>query len=1265
MTDPRLDQIAKLRESAALLEEQQRALGVDLSATIQSLRDLLAQLEQAAPQGGSAQSRGIDVTAGRVDIGGDAVGRDKKNPIETWFTTFANALLAWQLETCEQMLSSFMGEQQSSVTAGLMALNTANYTDALPMLALVLNLAQLDAEQQARLQIFVGRIHLFHRKSPVDAKIAFDQAQALSPDLSLVYVAQGDYARSQGNTETATEFYERSLDMSRSSADAAAGAVGLGLVDEELKRWSDANRNYDYAIEKLRSEPDLIAALSKLAAPVSGNLYLQAARALRVSGQSEAALAALERAMYLGIQDDSDYPERIGYRLKGDLLSTLAHNDEASDAYESAGVRFVWVGQYNIAFELFELALKMNPKNALVYWDQADAYWRQSTTPQPPFVSRELLEKSEQAWKAGISISTPNADNAWVYALWAYLRELRSQLDLTQREDLLWEGVVFGERAVAASPVNAYNLGALSNCYQGLDCELNALHLSRRTAELYPDDQSYWLEDLIVILSNYGYSTEALEKLRQLEQLGSPDSMQKESGQVWSKAMRAFNLLQTSQADIALGLINESLASSDYNGRWIWFEYVRINCHRALGQYAQAQQYYQQLFDNRGDPNDESNKYRDSSALIAWAAYYTDHLPEAFDYAKRAIQQHADNIYTIQLQLAQFHLAPGETYDIDESQALFTEAVENLGNLRQLRDTLDLNLNDTLRFAHEKSWPDQDQVVAIIEDMQMRIKNRLAALESEPEDAGTELQRASTMRGSAMQALGIALGTARLLMDQDHWREAVTTYDALGLTLETYPEIVAQRNMCLDKLHEQVDTLLGTGDYGVAADVLEFLLMHRLDDAEWQAGLHIRLEVVRLVQGGDYEAALSKILASATEQRHVAGQQLGESLVALKPKMSVFWPLRNAATNLIMSDPLHLQEWTNIRQALDRYLDRFCQLDRAFEVQIDEFLPIAVELGEGLIPERTGVDEWVLFTDYVPTLREQHIFKETGVKVTGISFRRSGRDTRDGYTILLDEMPVERGRVELDKRFCPASADTLKDYHLDISSWITAPNPLTGEIGYWAPPISWESIVSHGSELWAEPLVYAINHLEAVLRRNLARFIGLHEFEYDILPMWRAKLPDPTLIDRLLPDRTTKIRFIWLLRELAAERVPLVAGSDILQGVSQTGLTDLEGALRVARLRLSASLPGNRPGVTRRELPTDWEQKLFTRDENNQATVTGKLVDVHAFLQELRTWIDRGESKLVLVTSQAAYRRPLRRLISGQFPDVMVMSQEECQRPSP
>ncbi len=66
---------AQLKQNIAVSEDKQHTEGIDLSAEIQSLRALLMML--GPPVTTVNQSGGIDAPAERIDIGGDAVGRDK------------------------------------------------------------------------------------------------------------------------------------------------------------------------------------------------------------------------------------------------------------------------------------------------------------------------------------------------------------------------------------------------------------------------------------------------------------------------------------------------------------------------------------------------------------------------------------------------------------------------------------------------------------------------------------------------------------------------------------------------------------------------------------------------------------------------------------------------------------------------------------------------------------------------------------------------------------------------------------------------------------------------------------------------------------------------------------------------------------------------------------------------------------------------------------------------------------------------------------
>ena len=71
---PPLDPIARLQQNIAALEEKQRTKEVDLSAEILSLRAVLASLNLTATT--VNQNGGISAEADRIDIGGNAVGRD-------------------------------------------------------------------------------------------------------------------------------------------------------------------------------------------------------------------------------------------------------------------------------------------------------------------------------------------------------------------------------------------------------------------------------------------------------------------------------------------------------------------------------------------------------------------------------------------------------------------------------------------------------------------------------------------------------------------------------------------------------------------------------------------------------------------------------------------------------------------------------------------------------------------------------------------------------------------------------------------------------------------------------------------------------------------------------------------------------------------------------------------------------------------------------------------------------------------------------------
>lgn len=93
MSDPRADQITELKQSIAVLEDQQRSLGIDLSLPLRLQRERLAQLEQAAPAV-SQQSGGVSAAADQLTVAGDVTGRDKIDSHDQTITAVDSAVAA-------------------------------------------------------------------------------------------------------------------------------------------------------------------------------------------------------------------------------------------------------------------------------------------------------------------------------------------------------------------------------------------------------------------------------------------------------------------------------------------------------------------------------------------------------------------------------------------------------------------------------------------------------------------------------------------------------------------------------------------------------------------------------------------------------------------------------------------------------------------------------------------------------------------------------------------------------------------------------------------------------------------------------------------------------------------------------------------------------------------------------------------------------------------------------------------------------------------
>src|SRR6266700_1058005 len=308
----------------------------------------------------------------------EALQNDPQEGLCQWLRTYAEALIARELGICEKLANEPFPFPPQAVDVptlfqkGTQAITDEKYQQALDMLAYLTKATStsqpdyiLKKRERATLLVFMGRIFLYKTSDSEAALNLFEQAQKLAPEIGRPYAALGEYYRLKNEYEKAMGFYKQAIELSSEQPD---GYIGKGLLYEDQELWDEADDCYEEAMEAVREGRDIEVALNKLLAPVSGNVYLQLARVYKKKQDPERALQAVTRAISIGIKDQGSSPERIGYRLKGEILEKLERSAEAAEAYYEAGRRCTWRSEAKLAVEILTHAKELNPSYVPISW---------------------------------------------------------------------------------------------------------------------------------------------------------------------------------------------------------------------------------------------------------------------------------------------------------------------------------------------------------------------------------------------------------------------------------------------------------------------------------------------------------------------------------------------------------------------------------------------------------------------------------------------------------------------------------------------------------------------------------------------------------------------------------------------------------------------------------------------------------------------------------------------------------------------------------
>jgi tetratricopeptide (TPR) repeat protein len=719
--------------------------------------------------------------------------------LNQWQQTYAELLLAWELALCEKLTNeTFPFPSDAFAMAAFFqsrtqAIKQKRYQEALDMLvyltnAILPNSSQhiLNETSRATLLVFIGRIYLYEVFDAEAALKYFEQAKDLAPNDGLPYSALGDYYRRAKDAEKAELLYTQTLKQSPKQPD---GYIGKGLLAEDQARFSEANDYYKEAIEAVGEERDIDVALSKLLAPLNGNVYLQLAHVLRKRQDLEQALQAVAKAPDMGIRDEMDYPERTGYRLKGELLEELQRPVESAEAYYEAARRFNRLSNFRTAIKLLTRAHNLNSSDPYICWELSDAL-RMSSYPMLPSDEDEIslandyddeeiphvdqaIKKSLEFWEQAYKIGLLDQDLALFYYERVLINDQLASLPRAAERPLYWEGITYLERALLRDDTNSDFWTFLGYFHHMLGKELNAFYALTKAIE-YDDKNLRALYQLVSLLVLSGQTDEAEKVIGKLQE------------QQWSRALAAreayIRFYKGFYRD-ALELISHLIEDEEVPPE-TWYRELRAACYLMLDEPMHAKEEFVHIW----EPYEKSNFEPSNEDRLRFgrAACHIDKLDKAVDIFS-LLCENSSELGEAYCGLGFAYLRQGNLQYGEESLA---QGIAEASNQRELESLVKIDFSIMKKVS--ATLPYGAQVYKILDRLQEKINIRSKEIEQSRsrEDelrrvVETNLPKDGTINWAWLAAQA---GLARLYTERGLWDNAKEVYQSLQYQREQFPE---------------------------------------------------------------------------------------------------------------------------------------------------------------------------------------------------------------------------------------------------------------------------------------------------------------------------------------------------------------------------------------------------------------------------------------------------------------------------------------------
>jgi type III secretion protein V len=331
--------------------------------------------------------------------------------------------------------------------------------------------------------------------------------------------------------------------------------------------------------------------------------------------------------------------------------------------------------------------------------------------------------------------------------------------------------------------------------------------------------------------------------------------------------------------------------------------------------------------------------------------------------------------------------------------------------------------------------------------------------------------------------------------------------------------------------------------------------------------------------------------------------------------------------------------------------------ERAMEMPMPVVTPIVLEIAGDLIPYVEGKEETKLsplLEKLTKNLRKR-IFREMGVKIPGIRFRGNEDLAEGNYVIMLMESPVIRGQILQGKRLFPGSLREIAQ--LEIVAYQKAVNPLTEDEAFWVGEKDWKRVESAKLELW-DVIEYPLRHLEAVIRKNLAEFLG-HQEVMDLLVSSNCDA-----CNKIQNSNARLTALVHVLQALVTEGVGITAFKAICREFNRLYDAGTETITIAERLRYISGIREKLPGNSREFAFYQLGQHLEAQIHQS-IQIDGQLLILNLkpeacqnILRVVRENMEFQKNVAILV-DKAELRPFVRELIEIEFPWIPVLSRKE------